>query len=72
METSRELGGAIAIAVASTVLLGSRSGLPHGVHGGHGVIAAAAALGAVAMAFRAKSLARVAVADPAAIVEPAS
>ncbi|MCX4095795.1 MFS transporter [Nocardia sp. alder85J] len=72
VETSRELGGAIVIAAASTVLLGSHSGFLHGVHGGYGVIAAAAALGVVATAFRAESAVRAEVLDSAAVVEPAS
>jgi EmrB/QacA subfamily drug resistance transporter len=72
VETSRELGGAIVIASASTVLLGSHSGFLHGVHGGYGVIAAAAALGVVATAFRAKPPAWAAVLDPTAITVPAS
>ncbi|MFE9328866.1 MFS transporter [Nocardia sp. NPDC052278] len=72
VETSRELGGAIVIASASTVLLGSHSGFLHGVHGGYGVIAAAAALGVVATAFRMKSPGRASVLDPTVIPEPAA
>ncbi|NUP48011.1 MAG: MFS transporter [Catenulispora sp.] len=72
VETSRELGGAIVIAVASTVLLGSHSGFLHGVHGGYGVIAAAAALGVVATAFRVGPRATVAVVDEMPVVEHAS
>ncbi|WP_433709597.1 MFS transporter [Nocardia sp. CA-084685] len=72
VETSRELGGAIVIASASTVLLGSHSGFLHGVHGGYGVIAAAAALGVLASAFRTKPRTQPVVEDQIAVAEPAS
>jgi hypothetical protein len=72
VETSRELGGAIVIAAASTVLLGSHSGFLHGIHGGYGVIAAAAVLGVVATSFRAKPHARAVATGTTAVVEPVS
>lgn len=52
METSREFGGSLVIASASTVLLGSHTDFLHGVHGGYGVIAVAAAIGVLAAAVR--------------------
>ncbi|MQY31947.1 MFS transporter [Nocardia aurantia] len=72
VETSRELGGALVIASASTVLAGSHSGFLHGVHGGYAVIAAAAALGVLATAFRAKRSTRPEVSVQTAIVEAAA
>lgn len=54
IETSRELGGAIVIAGASTALLGSHSGFLHGVHAAYTVIAIAAALGVLATVVRIK------------------
>lgn len=53
VETSRELGGAIIIAGASTALLGSHTGFLHGVHGGYIVIAVAAGLGVLTVGIRA-------------------
>lgn len=61
VETSRELGGAIVIAGASTMVLGSRSGFVHGVHGGYAVIVAAAVLGIVSTLVRPRR--RIAAAD---------
>jgi predicted MFS family arabinose efflux permease len=50
IETSREFGGSIVIAVASTVLLDARANVLHGIHNGYGAIAIAAALGALVTA----------------------
>jgi MFS family permease len=55
METSREFGGSTVIASASTVLLGSRTDFVHGVHGGFGVIAVAAAVGVIVAGARFRS-----------------
>jgi EmrB/QacA subfamily drug resistance transporter len=55
VETSRELGGAVVIAAASSVLLGSHTGLLHGVHGAYLVIAIGAGLGVLATVLRIKS-----------------
>jgi MFS family permease len=55
VETSRELGGAVAIAAASSVLLGSHTGLLHGMHSAYVVIAIGAGLGVLATVLRVKS-----------------
>ncbi|WP_405138715.1 MFS transporter [Nocardia sp. NBC_01388] len=54
METSREFGGSMVIASASTVLLGAHTDFLHGVHGGYAVIAVAAALGVIVATPRAR------------------
>jgi hypothetical protein len=48
VETSRELGGAVVIAAASSVLLGSHTGLLHGMHSGYVVIAIGGGIGLLA------------------------
>ena len=45
VETSREFGGAVVIAAASTALLGSHTGLVHGAQNAYAVIAVGAAFG---------------------------
>jgi MFS family permease len=56
VETSREFGGALVIAGASTALLGSHSGLLHGAHAAYLVIAVSAVLGVLSTVVRPKSV----------------